>query len=132
MPWITPQRLTPSVHAQSASVSVHIGPALPPTPALLQTTCAAPKCSTVRAASAATAAPSCTSVRTASTLARPAPGGRQASTAPSGPSSTSASTTFIPSAAKRSARALPMPLAAPVTTATLPPRSFTVRAHSNR
>src|SRR5882672_2067447 len=39
---------------------------------------------------------------------------------PSGFSSTSARTTFIPSRAKRSAIARPMPLAAPVTTATFP------------
>src|SRR5262245_65645378 len=39
--------------------------------------------------------------------------------------SISAITTFMPSAAKRSARARPMPLAAPVTTATRPRKSFT-------
>ncbi len=130
-PWMTPHRLTPSVHSQSAALSVHIGPAPPPTPALLHTTCTAPKRSTARAASASTEAPSATSVRTASTPAR-APS--MASIAPavsaSAASSTSASTTLIPSAANLVARLLPMPLPAPVTTATLPTRSFTAPSSS--
>src|SRR3990172_5287369 len=45
--------------------------------------------------------------------------------------STSASTTFIPSDAKRSAIARPMPLAPPVTTATLPLSSFTPPSSSD-
>ncbi len=42
-------------------------------------------------------------------------------------SSTSARTTCMPSCTQRSARARPMPLAAPVMTATLPSNSFMVR-----
>jgi hypothetical protein len=42
------------------------------------------------------------------------------------------STTFMPSAAKRSAKALPIPLAPPVTTATLPAKSFVLSSATLR
>ena len=44
MPWMTPHRLTPSTHSQSAVVRSCISPP-PPTPALLQTTWTAPNAS---------------------------------------------------------------------------------------
>ena len=50
-PWITPQRFTLISHRQSSRVAVRVGPA-GPTPALLQTTCTAPKRSSVSSASA--------------------------------------------------------------------------------
>src|SRR5579875_1473748 len=115
MPWITPQRLTPRIHSQSASVTSQASPPTD-TPALLQTTCTAPKASSVRCASASTSDAFDTSVGTARTRAPELASARSA--AASAPCSTSASTTFIPAAANRSASARPIPLAAPVTTAT--------------
>src|SRR3954451_2066753 len=114
---MTPHRLTPSTHCHD-----EIGPnqasAVDATPALLQTTCAAPKWSSVAAASACTDDSSETSVFTVSVSTPFAPICFAAAAKPS--SSTSASTTCSPFFAKRSASARPMPLAAPVTTATLP------------
>src|SRR5438876_1459938 len=122
MPWITPQRLTPSTHCQFSRVCCHERRKSPPTPALLQTTCTAPKASSVFSARASTSAARVTSVRTVSVDAPFALRARSA--VRSAPSSTSARATFMPAAAKRSARASPMPLAAPVTTATRPSNSF--------
>src|SRR5438067_6285354 len=62
-PWITPHRLTSSIHRQSSSESDAIGP-IGETPALLQTTWTAPKRPSVVSASACTLAASLTSVRT--------------------------------------------------------------------
>src|SRR5438093_2123385 len=47
MPWITPQRFTPSTHCQSRCVAVS-SPPQTATPALLQRTCTAPKDSHAR------------------------------------------------------------------------------------
>ena len=57
MPWMMPNRFTPSVQVQSASVSVSMGPFPPATPALRHTTCTFPNVSKARAASACTDAP---------------------------------------------------------------------------
>ena len=122
MPWSTPQRLTPSTHCQSASVNSQDAPTTGGTPALLQRMWTAPNASIVLAARASTSAARETSVRTGSTVAPPA--FISDAVLARAPSSTSARTTFIPSAAKRSAIARPMPLAAPVTTAVLPLNSF--------
>ena len=117
MPWTTLQRLTPRTQDQSASGISHASPPAP-TPALLHTRCTAPKASTALRASASTASHLDTSVGTATASAPPR---AMASLAwASGSSCTSARTSFIPSRAKRSAIARPMPLAAPVTTATFP------------
>src|SRR5579885_575421 len=115
MPWITPTSLTPRIHTQPERVTSQASPPTD-TPALLQTTCTAPKASSVRCASASTSDAFDTSVGTARTRAPELASARSA--AASAPCSTSASTTFIPAAANRSASARPIPLAAPVTTAT--------------
>src|SRR5262245_29153060 len=118
---MTPHRLTPRSHSQSATVCIQVRPERA-TPALLHTTCTAPKRSSAACASASTSAAFDTSVRTSSAC-RPV-----AATSPaaslSAPASTSASTTCIPAAAKRSASARPIPLPAPVTTAILSVKSF--------
>src|SRR5580700_2313244 len=124
MPWTTPKRFTPRIHSQSRSGTCHIGPPMP-MPALLHTTCTLPNASNVRRANSSTCAALETSVRTA--MASALPLAIASRTSPSGLSSTSASTTFMPSRAKRSANARPIPLAAPVTTATLPLKSFMER-----
>jgi len=114
---MTPHRLTPSTHFHAESGPNH-GSARLATPALLQTTCTAPKRSIAAAARALTAASSLTSVGTASVLPpRPAIFSEAARSAGC---STSASTTSSPARANRSANAKPIPLAAPVTTATFP------------
>src|SRR3990170_3495387 len=122
IPWITPQRFTPSTHSQSFSVFCHVTPPTP-TPALLHRTWTAPIVSTVNLASASTSSDLETSVRFAVTAAPAAFSSRSVRFSAS--SSRSASTTFMPSAANRPAIARPMPLAAPVTTATFPFSSFT-------
>src|SRR3990172_4326437 len=121
-PWITPHRLTPITHSQSSAGTSHSVPLRGTTPALLHTMCTCPKASSVRLASDSTSSGRETSVRTASTVAPPS---RISFSAwASAASSTSARTTFIPSRAKRSAIARPIPLAAPVTTATRSLNSF--------
>ena len=80
-----------------------------------------PKRSIAAAASACTDASSLTSVRTVSVSTPRAPMRSAAAASPA--SSTSASTTCMPALANRSANASPIPLAAPVTTATLPASS---------
>src|SRR5579862_4344796 len=116
-PWITPHRFTPSTHSQG-SVGPNHGSDRLDTPALLHTTCTAPNRWRAAAARARTEASSLTSVGTTSVST---PGRRTCSAAvASAASSTSASTTWSPEAAKRFAKARPIPLAAPVTTATFP------------
>ena len=115
MPWITPHRLTPNTHSQSARVCSQIG-RLQTTPALLQRIWTAPKVSSVCAARSSTSEAFETSVLTARTVAPLAL--KSASSLTNRSFSTSARTTFMPSAANRSASPLPMPLAAPVITAT--------------
>ena len=93
-------------------------PLYPPTPALLQSTCTAPNASKARSASASTLCGFETSVSTASSSA---PVSRsEAAVASRASRSTSARTTRMPSSAKRCASPRPIPLAAPVTTATRP------------
>ena len=65
IPWITPQRFTPSTQAQSSVRNFHERPKVL-TPALLHSTCTAPKRSKEASASAWTEASSETSVGTAS------------------------------------------------------------------
>src|SRR6185295_11421956 len=114
-PWITPQRLTPSAHCQSAAVFSHRGPT-GETPALLQTTCTSFR----EAANASTSDASETSTRR-----QKAPfASRAVSSRPF--SSTSARARCMPSFANASAMARPRPLAAPVTAAVLPRRVFIV------
>src|SRR5919202_6367418 len=69
IPWITPQRLTPRIQAQSASLTSQIAP-LTPTPALLKSRCTPPNAAMVFSASVATSAARDTSVGTASTGVR--------------------------------------------------------------
>src|SRR5215469_7600791 len=117
IPWTTPHRLTPSTHSQ-AEIGPNHGSASEATPALLHTTCTAPKRSTAAAARALTADSSLTSVGTASVSAPKPAICRSASC--NACCSTSARTTLSPVRAKRRASAKPIPLAAPVTTATFP------------
>src|SRR5207245_164622 len=65
MPWITPQRLTPSTHCQSRCVA-RSSPPHAATPALLQRTWTTPNACQARSASAWTWPRSLTSVRTVS------------------------------------------------------------------
>ncbi len=125
-PWITPQRLTPSTHSQSASETDSKAPP-EPTPALLHTTWTAPKASRAERRISSTCSAFETSATTVTTSTED---GRPAAAAARAPPSTSASTSFMPSVAKRFARARPMPLAPPVTTATLPDRSSIVSPSS--
>src|SRR6185436_8604387 len=114
-PWITPQRLTPSAHCQSAVVFSHSGPT-GETPALLQTTCTSFR----EAANASTSA----ALETSTRLHEPQFASRAVSSRPF--SSTSARARCMPSFANASAMARPRPLAAPVTAAVLPRRLFIV------
>ncbi len=116
-PWITPQRLTPSVHSQSARSIAEID-APPATPALFITTSAGPQADVQASRSPSTDAHSATSHGTASTS--PPAAAMAAAVSSSGGCSMSATTTLIPSAANACATARPIPLAPPVTTATLP------------
>src|SRR5215210_258932 len=115
MPCKTPQKLTPITHSQSASSRCHVMPAWN-TPALLHKRWTAPNRSYVRPASASTWSARCTSVGTTSTSA-PAVS-TSAADSSRALSSTSAITTRIPSCAACFASARPIPLPAPVTTAT--------------
>ena len=119
-PWIGPQRFTPSTQAQSASVRCHDTPAWN-TPALRQTRCAPPNVSKAAAASASTAAASLTSVGTASVSAPSAATSAAASSSTA--ASMSAITTRMPSRAAVRDSPRPIPLAAPVITATFPAKS---------
>ena len=114
-PCTTPKRFTSTTQRQ---VGMSHGGPWPPTPALLHTTCTAPKRSSAAWARASTEAGSVTSVGTASTSV-PAAANRSV-VEPSGPASTSAPTIDMPCAANASHNAAPMPLPAPVTTATRP------------
>ena len=120
---MTLHRSTPSTHSQSASESASTGPDTT-TPALLCTTWTAPKAAMVLSASASIASHFDTSVGTPMT-SWPAPR-RWSTVSLRACSSISARTTFIPSSANLVAVARPMPLAAPVTTATLFLNSFTL------
>src|SRR3954451_3762356 len=114
---MVPSRSTPSTQSHvSAGMSANVAPLS--TRALFHTTCTAPNASIVRAASASTSSSRDTSVRTPTTSP---PASRSSETAVSrAPASTAARATFMPSCTNRSANARPMPLAAPVTTATFP------------
>src|SRR5437868_5569003 len=118
MPWTTPIRFTSSTHFHSSSGALHTGPATA-TPALLKTACAAPKRSYVRCASDSTSEAFETSQRA---WIDSHPGGSRRAVSASPFSSTSAIATCAPSAAHASASSRPIPLAAPVTTTTLPSR----------
>ncbi len=121
MPFTTPVTFTPKTQRQSFGVVSQIFELGAPTPALLQSTWHAPKRSYTASARASTEASSLTSVRTAVTAAPPVESSPAA--AASAGSSMSAMTTVMPWATKALARASPIPLAPPVTTATLPLRS---------
>src|SRR5262245_134428 len=123
-PWITPHTFTAKVQRQSESGSSQSGASsCAPTPALLQSTCTLPCFATTASASACTDSERVTSQTTPETSARLA---RASSAAlfSSAAASTSASTTFMPARASRAPSARPMPDAPPVTTATLPAKSF--------
>src|SRR6185436_2113907 len=119
MPWITPQRLTPTAHSQSRWVA-DSSPPQRATPALLHSTWTAPISANARSASAWTCSSRLTSVLTA-TAALPARA-TSATVSAIPASSRSATTTRAPSRAKARESARPIPLAPPVTTATLPPK----------
>ena len=121
-PWITPHKLTPITHAQSFQVASHAGPPAA-TPALLNSKSAWPNASSVRRASSSTSLRFETSVLTLRTL--PPRVFSSVSALARVTSSMSARTTFTPAITQRSAIPRPMPLAAPVITATLPLNSFT-------
>ncbi len=123
MPWITPHTLTPSTHCQSRMLFSQISPP-EPTPALLNTRCAAPNAASVSAASASTASPSDTSTLRATTFAPFA--SSSAATRSSASCCTSAMTTFMPSVAATCANSRPKPLPPPVMTAVRPVKSFIV------
>src|SRR6266511_573032 len=116
-PWTTPHTLTSKTQRQSSSVwsrsRLNVD-----TPALLHNTSTRPNRSSVVAASPSTAAAPETSTVTAA-ASPPVAWMPDATTSASAPSR-SATTTAEPAAANSSARARPMPLAAPVTTATRP------------
>ena len=121
-PWITPHRSTSMIHRQVSRSISHDRPP-PDTPALLHATCTAPNTSIAAAPSRSTSAGFETSAVTANTSA---PAERSSwATVSSVSVSTSASTTFMPCCANAVASARPIPLAAPVTTATLPANSST-------
>src|SRR5438128_1668651 len=117
MPCSTPQRLTPSTHSQSPNSRCQV---IPPwnTPALLHSRWTEPKRSYARAARASTCSGRDTSVG-ATTTSAPAVS-TSAAASSSALTSTSAMTTRMPSPAARRASARPIPLPAPVTTATRP------------
>jgi hypothetical protein len=119
MPWTMPNTLTPMVHSQIGSGTCQAGPPRD-TPALLQITCTALNRSRVRRARSSTASASLTSVTAVATSMPPA--ARSAAAAARAGSSISAIITRIPSAPRRRLSASPMPLAAPVITATFPAR----------
>ncbi len=116
VPWITPIRLTPSIHCQSAGVISAIG-AVEPTPALLQITCTRPNRPRTSSARAWTLGMELTSAGIPMAPISAAVRTRAAA-------STSAMTTCIPSAISAWAMPRPMPDAPPVTTAVLPASSF--------
>src|SRR5207302_10009198 len=121
-PWTTPSTLTSTSQRQVSTLvssSVPVGA----TPALRQATCTAPKPSSAALPRASTSSAERTSHRTARTTAPMAP--RASAVSASAASSTSASTTRAPAPARASARARPIPPAAPVTTPTLSVRSRT-------
>lgn len=127
MPWTTPQRLTPSTQRHSSAEVTQLRPNVPATPALLHTRWTAPNWRTTWSARASTAAASATSVGTPTTSAPVA--ASEPTAASSAASSTSTRATRMPSATRRSASASPIPLAAPVTTATRPFNSRIVSDH---
>src|SRR5439155_6982763 len=114
--WITPQRFTPMTHSQSWWVA-DSRPPCTVTPALLHSTWTAPHCLNARSARVCTSARRLTSVLT---VMASLPASFTAVTVPSIPaSSTSATTTRAPARARPRHSSRPIPLAPPVTTATL-------------
>src|ERR1051326_2257128 len=125
-PWITPHRLTPIAHSQSFHVASHGAPSAV-TPALLNSKCTWPNVSSVWRASSSTSLRFETSVLTASTV--PPASFSSVSALVRSASWMSARTTFMPAPTHRSAIARPMPLAAPVITATLSLNSLIIGLH---
>jgi hypothetical protein len=119
-PWITPHRLTPSTHSQSAMVFSHTSPPAP-TPALLNTKCGAPNRCATACPSASMSAAFETSTRRASTCAPAC--AISAAALSSASCCTSTSTRFMPSRAPMRAHSRPKPDPAPVSTAVLPLKS---------
>src|SRR5665213_3196985 len=118
-----------TVRCQRSIGSVHASP-IPVMPALLHSTCAAPNRSSVNSARAATARSEDVS-QTVEAMSAPS-ALNFAWTSARRISSMSARTTFIPSATNISLSAKPIPLAAPVTTATLPSRFFMWSSYETR
>ena len=118
-PWATPCTLTPCTHWKSEGSVSQRSRFGAETPALLQRMWQAPWVANTVSARACTDSNFDTSQTTPVT---PAPSSCVA--AASAFASTSAITTFMPSPRKAFARALPIPLAPPVTTATRPLNSF--------
>ena len=118
-PWATPCTLTPCTHWKSEGSVSQRSRFGAETPALLQRMWQAPWVANTVSARACTDSNFDTSQTTPVT---PAPSSCVA--AASAFCSTSAITTFMPSPRKAFARALPIPLAPPVTTATRPLKSF--------
>src|SRR4051794_29202145 len=120
-PWMTPQRLTSRIHRHSLSSNRQVAP-MSATPALLQRTSAPPKRSQAVSARRSTSSKRRTSVTAVRIVLED---GRFSDCAAESRRSawTSAMTRCMPCAARRSQSARPIPLAAPVTTATLPLRS---------
>src|SRR4029077_6675216 len=118
-----PHKLTAITHSQSFQVASHAAPPAA-TPALLNSKCTWPNASSVCRANRSTSLRFETSVLTPSTV--PPAVFSSVSALVRLASSISARTTFMPSLTHRSAIPRPMPLAAPVITATLPLKSFIV------
>ena len=125
IPLTTPVTLTPCTQLQSLGVVCHTLALGAPTPALLQSTWHPPKRSKTASASAVTESRLVTSVRKTMVVSS---SWSSAATEASAVSSTSATTTRMPSSANARTIASPMPLAPPVTTATLSRRSSIPRS----
>ena len=120
-PCTTPCKFTPNTHIHSATESVACLPP-PPTPALLHSTCTAPNRAKAAVASASTASAEDTS--TSCVITSPPKARTDSAAVARVFVSRSAITTSSPAFANRFDMAKPIPLAAPVTTATLPFPSF--------
>src|SRR6185312_7412590 len=117
VPCTTPQKLMPISHSMSSSESCATAP-MSATPALLMTRSTRPCAARTASRNAVIASREETSTRCVETRRPAAPA--SIATAASASTLISASASSQPSRARRSASARPMPLAAPVTTATVP------------
>src|SRR3954466_13604855 len=119
----TPRRSTPTIRSHSSSSTSAVGTSLfGSTPALLNAKSRPPNAPVACFSACCTSSARVTLQRTASDLPPASSINRAVSRLPSSP--TSATTTLAPARANASAAARPIPLAAPVTSATFPAKSF--------